>query len=201
MMQRQRVGDALAGDVGRRAVHGLEDRRVVADVGCRARRPARRPARRTGRSPGRRRGSPSAARRSGSGSCTSFMQPASMISSSYSMFGYSSSWILRAQLEEQAVGQLHDVGLVEDRDLLALPAWWRSGTRSARCACRRLSVATFRLRDDAGHDFVFDAAVQAFGVLADDDHVDVFEARLDARQRSHRPHGGVEVRASGEAAR
>ena len=34
MMQRERVGEALAGDVGRRAVDGLEDRRVVADVGA-----------------------------------------------------------------------------------------------------------------------------------------------------------------------
>ena len=33
--QRRRVGDALAGDVGRGAVHRLEDRRVLADVGAR----------------------------------------------------------------------------------------------------------------------------------------------------------------------
>jgi hypothetical protein len=33
--QRRGVGDALAGDVGRRAVHRLEDRRIGADVGAR----------------------------------------------------------------------------------------------------------------------------------------------------------------------
>ena len=55
------------------------------------------------------------------------------------------------------------------------------------------SVATLRLVTTPGDDLVLDAAVEALGVLADDDQVDVLVARLDARQGPHRPHGGVEV--------
>ena len=48
-------------------------------------------------------------------------------------------------------------------------------------------------RHHAGHHLVLDAAVKAFGVLADDHHVHVLEPRLDAGHAAHRPHGGVQV--------
>ena len=59
-----------------------------------------------------------------------------------------------------------------------------------------VSVATFRLVTTPADDFVFDAAVEALGVLADDDHVDVVVARFDARHGADGADGGVEVRAS-----
>jgi len=48
-------------------------------------------------------------------------------------------------------------------------------------------------RDHAGDDFVFDAAVEALGVLADDDQVDAFVSGLDAGHGADGADGGVEV--------
>ena len=47
--------------------------------------------------------------------------------------------------------------------------------------------------DDARHDFVFEAAVEVFGILADDDEVNVFVARLDALERFNRPQVGIQI--------
>ena len=47
--------------------------------------------------------------------------------------------------------------------------------------------------DDSRHDFVFESAVQIFGVLAHDDEIDVVVTRLDVRRRFHRTQVRVEV--------
>ena len=47
--------------------------------------------------------------------------------------------------------------------------------------------------DDAGNDLVLETAVEILRVFADDDDVDVLEARDDVRHRLHRPQIGVEV--------
>ena len=66
--QRHRVGDVLAGDVGRAAVHGFEDADLRARGSRRARRRGRRPARRRGPRRCRRTDSAAAGRRTASGS-------------------------------------------------------------------------------------------------------------------------------------
>ena len=53
------------------------------------------------------------------------------------------------------------------------------------------AAGDFQAGDDAGDDFVFDAAVKAFGVFADDDHVDAFVAGFDPREAANGPHRGV----------
>ena len=82
---------------------------------------------------------------------------------------------LAGAVEEQAVGHLHDVGLVEDGDLFAMAA---GGVAEGVAGDARAGGAAgdFQAGDDAGDDFVFDAAVKAFGVFADDDHVDAFDS-------------------------
>jgi hypothetical protein len=99
---------------------------------------------------------------------------------------------LRAQFRNKAVAELHDVGLVEDGDFLAMAARGIA-ERIAGDARAGDFAGDLEAGDNPGDDFIFDAAVKAFGVLADDDHVDAFIARLDPRQIAHRPDGGVEI--------
>ena len=97
-----------------------------------------------------------------------------------------------AALEEQPVGQLHDVGLVDGRDLA--PA---VGDRVLE------GVPGDPLRRRAGDDLdalggvladhVLDAGVQVLGVLADDDQVDVVVAKVEALHRARRADVGVQV--------
>ena len=98
----------------------------------------------------------------------------------------------RAALEEEAVGQLHDVGLVDGRDLV--PA---VGDRVLE------GVPGDPLGRGAGDDLdalggvladhVLDAGVQVLGVLADDDQVDVVVAQVETLHRAGRAHVRVQV--------
>ena len=96
-----------------------------------------------------------------------------------------------AALEEQPVGQLHDVGLVDGRHLV--PAVGDrvlegvSGDPLGRGAGDDLDAL-----GGVGADHVLDAGVQVLGVLADDDQVDVLVARLDASHRLGRSQVGVQ---------
>ena len=97
-----------------------------------------------------------------------------------------------AALEEQPVGQLHDVGLVHGRDLA--PAVGdrvvereagdplRGGPRDDLDALRGIEA-----------DHVLDAGVQVLGVLADDDEIDILEAALHPFHRAGRAQVGVQV--------
>ena len=51
----------------------------------------------------------------------------------------------------------------------------------------------FEAGDDAGHDFVFDAAVEALGVFANDDQVNIFVAGFDTGESADGSDGGVEA--------
>ena len=83
---------------------------------------------------------------------------------------------LARALEEQAVAQLHDVGLVDRRDRLRrlfARAYSNANSRDAR---RRLLGDDLEALDHARDDLVLEAGVEVLGVLADDDQVDVREA-------------------------
>src|SRR4029079_10813705 len=96
-----------------------------------------------------------------------------------------------AALEEQAVGELHDVGLVYGRDLAAAVGDGvlkgepcdplRGGTRDDLDALRGVRT----------HPMLY-AVVEILGVLADDHEVDVLVARLDALDRPSWTQVGVE---------
>ena len=64
--------------------------------------------------------------------------------------------------------------------------------RSARCEDTR-RASDFEAGDDTGDDFVFDAAVKPFGVLANDDQIDVFKSRFDAGEIPHGANGGIKI--------
>ena len=97
-----------------------------------------------------------------------------------------------AALEEQPVGQLHDVGLVHGRDLV--PA---VGDRvlegEAGDPLRRRAGDDLDALGGVVADHVLDAGVQVLGVLADDDQVDVLVARVEALHRAGRAEVGVQV--------
>ena len=97
-----------------------------------------------------------------------------------------------AGAQEQAVAELEDVRLVDAGDALAALAAGRFEREPGDPLGRRLGDDA-QAFDDAGHDFVLQAAVEAFGVFADDDQVDVFVARRHAGHRSGRPVVGVEL--------
>ena len=90
-----------------------------------------------------------------------------------------------AALEEQAVGELHDVRLVDRGDLAAAVGDGvverepgdplRGGPGDDLDALRRVRA-----------DHVLDAGVEVLGVLADDHEVDVLVARLEALDRARR---------------
>ena len=97
-----------------------------------------------------------------------------------------------AALEEQAVGQLHDVGLVDGRDLVAAVG---DGVLEREAGDPLGGGAGDDLDALRGirADHVLDAGVEVLGVLADDDEVDVLVARLEALDRSRRAQVGVQV--------
>ena len=86
---------------------------------------------------------------------------------------------LARALEKQPVAELHDVGLVDRRDALAARSP-RVLERELRDPRRRLLGDDLQALDDAGDDLVLEPGVQVFGVLADDDDIDVGESALDA---------------------
>ena len=95
-------------------------------------------------------------------------------------------------VEEQAVAELHDVGLVHRGHPLA-PAAPRLLEGNTAIRVDASSVMIFMLSTTPGHHHVLEAGVEILGVFADDDEVDVLEARRHRRQVPHRPQVGVEV--------
>ena len=86
-------------------------------------------------------------------------------------------------VEEQAVGELHDVRLVDAGDALAPHALGVVEGVLADAGAALLGDELHALRD-ARQDHELEAGVEVLGVLADDDDVGALEARLDARQRT-----------------
>jgi len=97
-----------------------------------------------------------------------------------------------AGLEEQAVRELHDVGLVDGRDLVAAVRDGvlerEPGDPLGRGPGDDLD-ALRRIRPD----HVLDPGVEVLGVLPDDDQIDVVVAGFDALHRPGRPEVGVEA--------
>ena len=93
-------------------------------------------------------------------------------------------WIVRVMhftrtANEQTVRQLHDVCFVKHRDALAT-AFARIAKRIVRDIARRTLSRDLDACHHALRDFVFDARVQTFGVLANDHEVDILVSRLHA---------------------
>src|SRR5581483_1567233 len=91
--------------------------------------------------------------------------------------------------QEQAVRELHDVGLVDGVNLLAL-VFTRVFESETRYARGRLLGNNLEAFDHTGHDLMLDSGIQTFGVLADDDQVDIGITRRDMRKVAD----GTEVR-------
>ena len=92
--------------------------------------------------------------------------------------------------QEQAVRQLHDIGLVDRRDLFAAVL---AGIVKGKAADLFTGGAGDEL-NAVGHlivDHVLDALVQILGVLAHDDKIHIVKAGGYARQRMHRAQVGV----------
>ena len=93
---------------------------------------------------------------------------------------------------EETVGQLHDVGLVDAGDLLAVVG--KGEDEGELGDALRLGARDDLERlDDAGHALVLETAVLALGVLADDAHVDVLVPCLEAGDVLDERDGGVDV--------
>ena len=104
---------------------------------------------------------------------------------------------LAGDAEEQAVGHLHDGGLVHGADLsLADVLGVLEG--EAEDALRGGAGDEFDALDDAVDDDVLDARVFALGVLPDQRDVDVVVGRLVAGDGLAGPHVGEEVEGSPE---
>jgi hypothetical protein len=97
-----------------------------------------------------------------------------------------------AALEKEAVGQLHDVRLVDGGHL---PAAVGDGVleREAGNPLRRLAGDDLDALRRVPADAVLDACVQVLRVLADDHQVDVLVARLEPLDRAGRPQVRVQV--------
>ena len=93
---------------------------------------------------------------------------------------------------EEAVGQLHDVGLVDARDLLAVVGQGE-GEGELGDALRLGAGDDLEGLDDPGHGLVLEPAVLALGVLPDDAQVDVPVARLVAGDVLDQADGRVDV--------
>lgn len=93
---------------------------------------------------------------------------------------------------EETVGELHDVGLVDAGDLLAVVGQGEAEGELGD-ALRLGAGDDLERLDDAGHALVLEAAVLALGVLADDAHVDVLVPRLEARDVLDQRDGSVDV--------
>ena len=100
---------------------------------------------------------------------------------------------LRARaVEEEAVGELHDVRLVDGRDPLSRVVRGEL-EREPRDATRGPPRDHLDRGDDAGRDDVLEARVEVLRVLAHDHEVDHAVGRLEAGHRLHRPHVREEV--------
>src|SRR5207253_5556689 len=95
-------------------------------------------------------------------------------------------------LQEQAVALRNNVRLVAKGD--AAPALVpRQFKGKADDALRRRARHDAQALDDAGDDVVLESGIEPLGVFADYNKVDILERDLNARQRMHRPHTGIEV--------
>lgn len=93
---------------------------------------------------------------------------------------------------EQAVGELHDVGLVDASNLLAVISEGESEGElgdSLRLEARN----DLEGLDDAGHALVLETTVFTLGVLSDDDQIDVLVAGIVAGDVLDQADGGVDV--------
>ena len=86
---------------------------------------------------------------------------------------------------EQAIRQLHDVGFVDGVNLLAVMLARILKGESGNAGGSFLGDDLQALHH-AGHDFVLDAGIQSFGVLADDDQIDAGIARRNRGQIANR---------------
>lgn len=104
---------------------------------------------------------------------------------------------LAAEVEEEAVGHLHDGGLVDDADLgLADVLGVLEG--EAEHALAGLAGDELDRLDDAVDDDVLDAGVLALGVLTDEDGVDVVVGGLVSLDALAGTHVGEEVEGPSE---
>ncbi len=97
-----------------------------------------------------------------------------------------------ARLQEEAVRQLHDVRLVDGRDLA--PAVGDGVVEGEPGDPLRGGAGDdLDALGGVGADHVLDPGVQVLGVLADDHEIDVLVARVEALHRSRRAQVRVEV--------
>jgi hypothetical protein len=93
---------------------------------------------------------------------------------------------------EQTIGKLHDVGLVDAGDLLAVVGE-RKGEGELGNALRLLAGDDLERLHDAADRLVLKTRVLSLGVFTDDAEVDVLVARLVARDVLEEDDGGVDV--------
>mmetsp|Transcript_10786 Transcript_10786/g.32062 ORF Transcript_10786/g.32062 Transcript_10786/m.32062 type:complete len:323 (+) Transcript_10786:437-1405(+) len=97
-----------------------------------------------------------------------------------------------AAFDEEAVGLLHDVRLVDSSDLLALVVDCVLESKLSNTA-GRLACDDLKALNHAGHHLVLQTRVLSLGVLANGHQVDIVVSRLVARDRHARPHVGVQI--------
>lgn len=93
---------------------------------------------------------------------------------------------------EQTVGELHDVGLVDTGDLLAVVGQGKAKGKLGN-ALRLCAGNDLERLDNTLDRLVLETRVLALGVLTDNAHVDVLVARLVARHVLDERDGGVDV--------
>jgi hypothetical protein len=93
---------------------------------------------------------------------------------------------------EETIGELHDVGLVDAGNLLAVVGE-RKGESELGNALRLLAGDDLERLDDAVDRLVLETRVLALGVLTDDAEVDVLVARLVTGDVLEEDNGGVDV--------
>ena len=103
-----------------------------------------------------------------------------------------------ATLEEEAVGQLHDVGLVDGGHLVAAVGD-RVLEGEPGDPFRGLAGDDLDALGGITADHVLDPGVEVLGVLADDDEIDILVARVEPLHRARRAQVRVQVRAPGGA--
>lgn len=186
------VGEALAGDVGGGAVDGLEDGALVADV-------AR---------GGQAQAADEAGAHVGQDVAVEVGHDEDLVVVGDGVGGHLEAGVVEQLVveldagevlgdvagggEEQAVGQFHDGGLVDDADLVAADLLGLL-EGEAQDALRGLAGDELDALDDAVDDGVLDARVLALGVLADQDGVDVVVGGLVAGDGAAGPQVGEEV--------
>jgi hypothetical protein len=93
---------------------------------------------------------------------------------------------------EQTVGKLHDVGLVDAGNLLAIVGE-RKGKGELGNALRLLARNDLEGLDDSIDRLVLETGVLALGVLTDDAEINVLVARLVARDVLEQDNGSVDI--------